>query len=174
MVVSMAVAYVPESWTLSSFTKTAFVLDNLKDPQGIISLTQLHKEAKFYPDIYFADHTKHITLAHLDNIRMCGVAENFAAGVLHWQPKDFYKGSHPESKAPLVYQNTPSSELVNIAGSTYKAWRSGSSSAECHEVMVASVHVVLTFQTEYWDYCSIEIIVLGCANHVSTLTGFPG
>ena len=125
----------------------AFVLDNLKDARWIISLTQLHKGAKFYPDVYFADHSKHITLAHLDKLGMCGAAKNFAAGILHWQPKEFYKGSHPESKAPPAYRKAPSSELVNIAGSMYKAWGSGSGRAEQHKVRVAGVDVFSTFQT---------------------------
>ena len=83
MVVSMTVAYVLESWTLSSFAEMAFMLENLKDAQGIISLTRLHKEAKFYPDVYFADHSKHITLAHLDKLGMCRAAKNFTTSVLH-------------------------------------------------------------------------------------------
>ena len=90
MVTSMAVVYMPEHWQLATFAKTAFVIAKVKeDTQGILSLTWLHKDVKFYLDINFADYKQHMTVAPLtlpgeDGLELCGLAEDFAASALHW------------------------------------------------------------------------------------------
>ena len=109
MVTSMAVVYIPEDWTLASFTEMAFMINKVKeDTQGVLSLTRLHKDTKFYPDISYADYGQHMTLVPLvssssTEFEGCGAAENFAVGALHQWPEQYCKSKNPESWVPLAF-----------------------------------------------------------------------
>ena len=154
LVISMAVVYVLEDWPLATFTETAYLIEKVKeDTWGILSLTRLHKDAKFYPDISYAVYGQHMTLAPLTpssrgGLELCGAAENFTAGALHWQPKQYCKGKDTESWAQLAFQKAPAGELQSIAGSLCKAWSGGSSRLEQHEVKCARISIFACLLTD--------------------------
>ena len=83
MVTSMTVVYVPEDWALGTFAETAFVINKVKaDTRGILSLTQLHKDTKFYLDISYADYGQHMTLAPLVPSSRAGLEGLWSSGKL--------------------------------------------------------------------------------------------
>ena len=89
MVTSMAMVYVPEHCKLATFTETAYVIAKVKEyTGGVLSLTQLHKDAKFYQDISYGDYKQYMTVVPLtppgeEGLEMCGVVGDFAASALH-------------------------------------------------------------------------------------------
>ena len=67
IVVSIAAVYVLEHWHLVTFSETSYMINKAKegkDTGGIMSLTQLHKKAQFYPDISFLKYKQHMTGLH--------------------------------------------------------------------------------------------------------------
>ena len=115
MTVSMTLAYVPEHWPLASFQESPYVINTAQkhgDPQGMISLTQVHKKAPFLPDISYREDGLHMTITLLippnkKGLGLCGPPEDFAVGAFYcksqasgknkkltyWAPPAFRKGS---------------------------------------------------------------------------------
>ena len=56
MVMSLAMAHVPESWKLLTFMEAKKGFDRAKrERDPVLALVQLHLDAKFYPDLHFVD-----------------------------------------------------------------------------------------------------------------------
>ena len=56
MAISMTLTYVLEHWPLASFQKSSYVINAARDtgdPQGMISLTRVHKKAPFLLDVSY-------------------------------------------------------------------------------------------------------------------------
>ena len=91
MVVSMTLAYVPEHWQLVSFQESSYMINMARthgDPQGMISLTRVHKKAPFLPDVSYQEYSQHMTIAPLippddEGLDLCGPPPDFAVGAFH-------------------------------------------------------------------------------------------
>ena len=153
MVTSVAVVYVSKHWQLATFAETAFVIAKVKeDTLGILLLTRLHKDVKFYPDISFADNKQHMTVAPLtppgeDGLELCRITEDFAASALHQQPERYSKKEGLESWVPPTFQKAPAGKLQVISGSSCRAWGAKGSGPERHEVRVAGINTFASLPT---------------------------
>ena len=91
MTVSMTLAYVPEHWPLASFQESSYILNTARkhgDPQGMISLTRVHKKAPFLPDISYRKDGLHMTITPLippnkEGLGLCSPPTDFAVMAFH-------------------------------------------------------------------------------------------
>ena len=68
MVVSMTLTYFLEHWQLTSFQESSYMINaawDLGDPQGMISLTQVHKKAPFLPNVSYWEYGQQMTIVSL-------------------------------------------------------------------------------------------------------------
>ena len=153
--ISMSLVYVPEHWVLPSFMEAAYVVNHAwdaKDPQGMMSLAQIHKRSPFYPDISFQEYKQHLMIMPLmppteDGLGYCRYTENFAVGALHQRPDCFCKVREMTSWAPPAFQKAPPGELVLITGSGSKTWGYTGRTPECHNVPMAPLDSFIQLNT---------------------------
>ena len=153
--ISMSLVYVLEHWVLPSFMEAAYIVNrarDAKDPQGMMSLAQIHKRSPFYPDISFREYKQHLTIMPLtppteDGLGYCGYTDDFTVGALHRRPDCFCKVGEMTSWAPPAFRKAPSSELVLITGSGSKTWGYTSGTPERHDVPMAPLDSFVQLKT---------------------------
>ena len=151
MVISITFTYFPEPWQLASFQESSYVINAAwaaGDPQGMISLTRVHKKAPFLPDISYQEYDQHMTIAPLtlpdpsappddDGLLMCGPPHDFAIGAFHCKPQSSEKSGKMALYAPPAFQEAPQGELLVLNGCNGKTWGGTRSGTNQHEVPMA-------------------------------------
>ena len=136
MVNSMTLTYIPEHWQLASFQESSYVINAARaagDPQGMISLTRVHKKAPFLPDVSYQEYGQHMSITPLtlpdpsappddDGLLMCGPPYNFAIGAFHCKPQSSGKSGKMAFYVPPVFQKAPQGELLVLNGCNGKTW----------------------------------------------------
>ena len=138
MVVSMTLAYVPEHWQLASFQESSYLINTAQDhgdPQGMISLTRVHKKAPFLPDVSYREYSQHMTIAPLtpldyEGLGLCGPPQDFAIGTFHCKSQGSGKSEKLIFQAPLAFWRAPPGELLMLTGCNGKTWGGTSSVPE--------------------------------------------
>ena len=124
MVVSMTLTYVPEHWQLASFQESSYIINTAGatgDPQGMISLTLVHKKAPFLPDVSYREYGQHMTIVPLtppddEGLGMCGLPHDFAIGAFHCKPQGCGKSGKMAFWVPPAFQKAPRGELLVLTG----------------------------------------------------------
>ena len=110
MTVSMTLAYVPEHWLLASFQESSYVINTAwkhSDPQGMISLTRVHKKAPFLQNISYWEDGLHMTITLLippdeEGLGLCGPPTDFAVGAFHCKSQGSGKNKKLTYQAPSI------------------------------------------------------------------------
>ena len=145
MAVSLTLAYVLKHWQLASFQESSYVINTARehgDPQGMISLTRVHKKAPFLPDISYWEHGLHMTIAPLippdeEGHGLCRPPQDFAVGAFHCKSQDSGKSEKLTFLAPPAFQKALPGELLMLTGYNGKTWGGTGSAPEQHEVQMA-------------------------------------
>ena len=143
--VSLTLAYVLEHWQLPSFQESSYVINTARehgDPQGVISLTWVNKEAPFLPDIGYREHGLHMTIALLvppdeEGLGFCGPPQDFAIGAFHCKSQGSGKSKKLTFWAPPAFWKASPGELLTLTGYNGKTWGGTSSAPEQHKVQMA-------------------------------------
>ena len=151
MTVSLTLVYVPEHWQLLSFQESSYIINTAQghgDPQGMISLTQVHRKAPFLPDIGYREHGLHMTIAPLvpsdeEGLRFCSPPQDFAIGAFHCKSQGSGKSKKLTFRAPPAFWKVSPSELLTLTGYNGKTWGSTGLTPEQHEVQMAPLDTFL-------------------------------
>ena len=112
------------------------------DPQGMISLTRVHKKAPFLPDISYWEHGLHMTIAPLippdeEGLGLCGPPQDFAIRAFHCKSQGSGKSKKLTFWAPPAFRKASPSELLTLTGYNGKTWGGTGLAPEQHEVQMA-------------------------------------
>ena len=141
----MTLAYIPEHWQLASFQESSYVINTVwehGDPQGMISLTRVHKKAPFLPDISYWEHGLHMTIAPLippdeEGLGLCRPPQDFAIRAFHCKSQGSGKSKKLTFWAPPAFRKASPSELLTLTGYNGKTWGGTGLAPEQHEVQMA-------------------------------------
>ena len=130
MVVSMTLAYIPEHWQLTSFQESSYMINTAwehGDPQGMISLTRVHRKALLLPDVSYQEYSQHMTIAPLippdnDGLDLCSPHQDFAIRTFHYKSQGSGKSGKLIFQAPPAFRRAPPGELLMSTGWNGKAW----------------------------------------------------
>ena len=161
MVISMTLTYVPEHWQFASFQESSYVINAAQaagDPQGMISLTWVHKKAPFLPDVSYREYGQHMTIALLtlpdpsappddDGLLMCGPPHDFAIRAFHCKPQSSGKSGKMAFYAPLAFWKAPQGELLVLNRYNGKTWSGNGSGMDQHEVPMAPLDTFMRLHT---------------------------
>ena len=112
------------------------------DPQGMISLTRVHKKASFLPDISYREHGLHMTIALLippdeEGLGLCSPPQDFAIGAFHCKSQGSGKSKKLTFQAPPAFQKALPGELLTLTGYNGKTWGGTGLAPEQHKVQMA-------------------------------------
>ena len=155
MTISMTLAYVPEHWQLTSFQESSYIINTARehgDPQGIISLTRVHKKAPFLPDVSYREYGQHMTIALLippdeEGLGLCGPPQDFAVGAFHCKSQGSRKSRKLIFWAPPAFRKALPGELLALTGCNGKTWGGTSSGPDQHEVQMAPLDTFMKLHT---------------------------
>ena len=145
----MTLTYVPEHWQLASFQESSYVVNTARehgDPQGMISLTQVHKKAPFFQDISYREHGLHMMIAPLippdeEGLGLCGPPQDFAIGAFHCKSQGSGKSKKLTFRAPPAFRKAPPGELLTLTGCNGKTWGGTGSAPDQHKVQMAPLDI---------------------------------
>ena len=145
MAVSVTLAYVLEHWQLASFQESSYIINTARehgDPQGMISLTRVHKKAPFLPDISYWEHGLHMTITPLippdeEGLGLCGPPQDFAVRAFHCKSQGSGKNKKLTYQAPPAFRKAPPSDLLALTGFNGKTLGSTGSGPDLHIVQMA-------------------------------------
>ena len=108
MAVSMTLTYVLEHWKLASFQESSYIINTARehgDPQGMISLTRVHKKAPFLLDISYREHGLHMTISLLippdeEGLGLCSPPQDSTVGAFHCKSQGSGKNKKLTYRAP--------------------------------------------------------------------------
>ena len=140
MAVSMTLSYVPEHGQLASFQESSYIINTASDhgdPQGMISMTRVHKKAPFLPDIGYWEHGLHMTITPLipadeEGLSLCGPPQNFAVWVFHCKSKGSRKSRKLTYWAPLAFRKALPNDLLTLTAFYGKTWGGTGSGPDVH------------------------------------------
>ena len=145
MTVSMTLAYIPEHWPLASFQESSYVINTAQkhgDPQGMISLTRVHKKAPFLPDISYWEDGLHMTITPLippdeEGLGLCGLPTDFIVGAFHCKSQGSGKNKKLTYQVPPAFQKALPNDLLTLTSFSGKTWGSTGSGPDLHVVEMA-------------------------------------
>ena len=145
MAVSTTLAYVPEHWQLASFQESSYIINTARehsDPQGMISLTRMHKKAPYLPDISYREHGLHMTITPLippdeEGLGLCGPPQDFTVEAFHCKSQGSRKSKKLIYRAPLAFRKAPPNDLLTLTGFNRKTWSGTGSGPDLHVVPMA-------------------------------------
>ena len=128
MVISITLAYILEHWQLTTFQERSHVINTARkhrDPQGMLSLTRVHKKAPFLPEVSYREYGQHMTIAPLippdeEGLGLCGLPQDFAVGALHCKSQGSRKSGKLTFWAPPAFQKASLGELLMLTGCSGK------------------------------------------------------
>ena len=97
------------------------------DPQGMISLTRVHKKAPFLLDVSYWEYGQHMIIVPLtppdnEGLGMCGPPHDFTVGAFHCKPQGSRKSGKLSFWAPPAFRRALPSELLLLTGCNGKTW----------------------------------------------------